>query len=180
MKIKTGLIATACLVTCILTGVLGGCANTVSGRVYTLQQAYDNQIIAYKDLLSIAYYKNGGIVYNEELMSEEFVPEPMAPESLSDELNRSIKQTLVDDRNSNNDSVSISLKNIADCRYYGTYNSAIAFSTLYSENGSDFILDTVEHTEVTEGITFYYSSFSNFFDTQSYHFTSGIFIFVEN
>ncbi len=44
MKIKTGLIATTCLVTCILTGVLGGCANTVSGRVYTLQQAYDNQL----------------------------------------------------------------------------------------------------------------------------------------
>lgn len=44
MKIKTGLIATACLVACILTGVLGGCANTTSGRVYTLQQAYDNQL----------------------------------------------------------------------------------------------------------------------------------------
>ena len=179
MKIKTGLMAAACLVACILTGVLGGCANTVSGMVYTLRQAYDNQIIAYEDLLSIAYYKNGGTVYNEKQMSEDFVPEPMAPESLSDELNRSIKQTLVYDRNSNNSSSSISLKNIADCRYYGTYKGVIAFSTLYSENGSDFILNTVEHTEVIEEITFYYSSFSDYFDTQSYHFTSGIFIWVE-
>ena len=44
MKIKTGRIATACLVTCILSGVLGGCANTVPGRGNTLQQAYDNQL----------------------------------------------------------------------------------------------------------------------------------------
>ncbi|MDE6075037.1 MAG: hypothetical protein K2G26_01215, partial [Clostridia bacterium] len=55
----------------------------ISGEFYTLQEAYDNGYLTLEDLLSIAYYHNGGITGNEELISLDFTPKQKNPECIS-------------------------------------------------------------------------------------------------
>ena len=63
-------------------GMLSGCDNgkdgleTGEGTFYTLQKAYDEGYLTKEEIMSIAYYHNGGRVYNEEIMSEEYTPIP--------------------------------------------------------------------------------------------------------
>ena len=61
---------------CMLAGILAGCAPEASGDFYSLQEAYEAGYLTKEEIMSIAYYHNGGRVYNEEIMSEEYTPIP--------------------------------------------------------------------------------------------------------
>ena len=78
-------------------GMLSGCDNgkdgleTGEGTFYTLQKAYDEGYLTKEEIMSIAYYHNGGRVYNEEIMSEEYTP---IPKNMSITVNITTKQKL--------------------------------------------------------------------------------------
>ena len=69
----------AVLAAAILVATLGcfaGCGPTPSGTFYNLQEAYEGDMLTREELMSIAYYHNGGRQYNEEIMGEEYTPIP--------------------------------------------------------------------------------------------------------
>ena len=72
--------------------VLSGCGNY--GTFYSLTEAYEEGLITYEDLLSIAYYKNGGTRRNETLMGEDYEPIPKEP--LDEEVEWRIKETVAE------------------------------------------------------------------------------------
>ena len=73
----------------ILSVVLVGC-NKNLGKLYTLEEAYDLNLITKDDLKSIAYYFN-------KVESSDFVPKPKSPESISKRNERLIKRTYLRD-----------------------------------------------------------------------------------
>ena len=66
-----------------------------AGTFYTVQEAYDNGWLTQEDVMSIAYYHNGGRTHNEEIMSENYEPTPKTPHVLSDETQLKIKNTAI-------------------------------------------------------------------------------------
>ena len=96
----------------------------ISGEFYTLQEAYDSGYLTREDLLSIAYYHNGGITENEELISHDFTPKQKNSEGISELIKNSIinlyKTTYLSDLKD------VSNKDIIIDQYYGTYNATVA------------------------------------------------------
>ncbi len=126
-------------------------ASLYQGEFYILQQAYDAGWLTQEDLKSIAYYHNGGINGNEEIMGEDYQPQPKTPEVLDKFTERSIKQSYIDnfltDKNAK-----ISGINIED--YYGGYDNyiTIMISDTYSGTTGDINWQTID------GVKFYYNS----------------------
>ena len=113
----------AILLTLTTFGCLGlsGCKKRQAiGKFYTLQEAFDQGFLTENDLKSIAYYNNGGRENNEDKIEGDFVPQPLIPEKISADLQKSIKSDYIyygmDLNNTNNES-KITIK-----RYYGKYN----------------------------------------------------------
>ena len=76
---------------CIL---LVGCSKTKDyGRFYSLKEAYEQDIISYDDLLTIAYYNNGGIKGNESYIPNDFVPQVIET-PLDTEMSQKIRSTI--------------------------------------------------------------------------------------
>ena len=86
---KKKLLAFAFVILTVSLVALSGCGNY--GTFYSLTKAYEEGLITYEDLLSIAYYHNGGIEGNEELMGEDY--EPIAKEPLDENTERKIRET---------------------------------------------------------------------------------------
>lgn len=129
----------------ILLITLVGCTYNY-GEVYTLQEAYEKELLTYDDLLNIAYLNNGGNYYNEDLYPNDF--EPILIDNLSENQIHKIKSTM---SKTNEEYNSYSIK-----AYYGTYNGAIVFkisSFLYN-------IPTVETKENVGGLNFIYPSYN--------------------
>lgn len=62
-----------------------------AGNFYSIGEAYDNGWLTRENIMSIAYYHNGGRNNNEEIMSEDYKPLPKTPEVLSWETQYKIK-----------------------------------------------------------------------------------------
>ena len=141
------------IVTVLFAVLLCSCdyASLYQGEFYILQQAYDAGWLTQEDLKSIAYYHNGGINGNEEIMGEDYQPQPKTPEVLDKLTGRSIKQSYIDnfltDKNAK-----ISGINIED--YYGSYDNYITLmiSDIYSGTTGDISWQTID------GVKFYYNS----------------------
>lgn len=136
----------------LCTGALSGCKMEI-GTFYTLQEAYDTGYLTKEDVMSIAYYHNGGRVYNEDIMNEDYTPIPKAPQELSENVSYKIRETVALDlrhsgiKNAEADGVNI-------VHYYGTYEDAVAVIVKHSyfgDNGdeaidiSDTIADVIFH-----------------------------------
>ncbi len=67
-----------------------GCG-TPKGKLYTLQEAYDSGWLTKDDLMSIAYYHNGGREHNEDIMTEDYAPQPKTPEAIDKATEQGIK-----------------------------------------------------------------------------------------
>ena len=100
----------------------------LAGSFYTLQEAYDNGWLTQEDLMSIAYYNNGGRTDNEEIMSEDYQPAPKTPEVLSESVAKSIKKAWAKRYNGDNTNqatdITEEMVNISE--YYGTYKDCVA------------------------------------------------------
>ena len=88
------------------------------GELLNLREAYDNGDLTEEDLLSIAYY-NQRTRYNEELMGEDYSPQPKDPETLDEKTEKKIVKALkkyVKKECS---------EHITILNYLGTYNNCI-------------------------------------------------------
>lgn len=153
-RIKRGLIAV--LAAAILVATLGcfaGCGPTPSGTFYTLQEAYEGGMLTREELMSIAYYHNGGRQYNEEIMGEEYTPIPKEPAELSAVIVQAIKQTYWNDHFSESNPDKIALSDIST-QYFGCYNGSIAVKLYYD----GMPLSDVIYTKDVYGICFRYTS----------------------
>ncbi|MGM9970789.1 MAG: hypothetical protein ACI35W_00055 [Anaeroplasmataceae bacterium] len=123
--------------------VLTGCSSKTKdyGKFYDLKDAYDNNVISYDDLLSIAYHNNGGREGNEEYIPLEFIPKAI-DNVISKDLKRKIISTKANSAEEY-DSYSIT-------SYYGTYNDAI----IIKMRSSLYEITTDVTTLYVEGIKF--------------------------
>ena len=63
----------------------------LNGEVLNLDDAYELGYISDEDLPSMAYYFNGGREENEDLIPEDFVPQPKNPRELNEAIESEIK-----------------------------------------------------------------------------------------
>ena len=112
----------------LVAGVLGmaGCGPKTYGTFYTLQEAYDNGYLTREDLMSIAYYKNGGRRYNESIMPENYAPIPKDPEELSESTSLRIRSTAAADWNAEYPDDDATAEDFWIDYYYGTYGNCVA------------------------------------------------------
>ena len=105
----------------------GGCGEEEEeiekGFFYTVKDAYGKGLITHEQAMSIAYYHNGGIEYNEEIMDENYTPLPIMPEKLSEKKEISLRLTPYMGYSKPDYS---ELQGIRIDRYYGMYNGCIA------------------------------------------------------
>ena len=120
---------------------IGGCNKNV-GKLYTLEEAYDLNLITKDDLKSIAYYFN-------KLESSDFVPKSKDPQSISNKNERLSKKTYLRDKLKE---PRLSIKKVHIYEYYGTYNGCIALRITDSYNCYDY---HIYEEYVIGGVSFY-------------------------
>lgn len=137
-KIISLLLVPLCLLFCAV-----GCGKndekTKEGNFYTVTEAYEKGYLTREQVMSIAYYHNGGRSHNEEIMNEDYQPLPKLPEKLSEESEKIIKQSYFDrhwkDRDMNYLEELLGKKlEISIEEYDGTYGSCVA--VMMSDNYS--------------------------------------------
>ena len=95
-----------------------------AGAFYTVTEAYELGLLTREHVMSIAYYRNGGTRFNEEIMGKDYVPLPKTPEKLSEKTENAIKQSHLDRYYQGKDYAELSGVRID--KYYGTYNGSVA------------------------------------------------------
>ena len=126
----------------ILSVTLVGC-NKNLGKLYTLEDAYNLNLITQDDLKSIAYYFN-------KLEDTDFVPKPKNPESIDKKTERLIKKTYLRDILKK---PKLSIKKVHIYGYYGTYNGYIALRITDSYNCYDY---NIHEEYIIGGVSFYH------------------------
>lgn len=130
---------------------------TVLAEFYSLQDAYENQLISLEDLKNIAYRYNGGTRYNEEIMADFTPAEKVA---LSEETQSAIKWTRVralrgrkrpDGTYLQPDAT---VEHVRIYGYYGTYNGNVAVMIEDDYSSYDCAMWMIE----VEGVNIYYNS----------------------
>ena len=120
------------------------------GKLYTLQEAFNQGFITENDLKSIAYYNNGGRKNNEDKIAEDFAPQPLNPETIPTDIQKYVKSDYVyyNEKLENTEDVS----KVKINRYYGNYNGAYVLTLCgpfdYIAVINDFSVD---------GYNFYYT-----------------------
>ena len=139
----------------VCAGVFAGCDvgsdnfGKISGAFYTVEEAYEAGYLTREDLMSIAYYHNGGREYNENCMPESYQPAPMQPEEIDTATANAIKDEYIEEFRPDYEATR---EDVFIDHYYGCYNQA--FAVIISDNFSGFpgVIDFVE----IDGVTFYY------------------------
>ena len=126
----------------LLSVTLVGC-NKNLGKLYTLEDAYNLNLITQDDLKSIAYYFN-------KLEDTDFVPKPKNPESIDKKTERLIKKTYLRDILKK---PKLSIKKVHIYGYYGTYNGYIALRITDSYNCYDY---NIHEEYIIGGVSFYH------------------------
>lgn len=101
-------------------------AEKTDGAFYTLQEAYDMGWLMQADLKSIAYYHNGGRIYNEEIMSETYKPFPKTPEVLSNLTESKIKSAAAKEYREKYYIKNAVADDFTIAQYCGTYGDCVA------------------------------------------------------
>ena len=71
--------------------------NAPFGVFVDLQTAYDYGVLTMDDLMSIAYYQNSSDFdseYNQGVIPEDYTPQPKNPETIDEDLQRKMKETM--------------------------------------------------------------------------------------
>ena len=124
------------------------------GAFFSLQEAYDKGWLTQNDLMSIAYYHSGGRLYNEEIMPEDYSPQPKMPEILSDETQLKIKSTAAKEYREEYKITEAEAVGFTINQYCGTYGNCVVvmMRDVYSGTTGEVWTDTVSD------INFYYNS----------------------
>lgn len=135
---------------------MAGCAPRASGTFYSLKEAYEAGYLTYDDVMSIAYYQNGGRRYNESVMDEDYTPQPREPQGLSEKTSLRIRNTAA--HNYRNNIHADAPEAVADdfniIRYYGTYGDCVA--VMMTDNYTGYTQALWEDT-IADIVVFYYN-----------------------
>ncbi|MBD5584055.1 MAG: hypothetical protein HDQ88_03160 [Clostridia bacterium] len=124
----------------------------LQGEFYTLPEAYENGWLTKEDLMSIAYYHNGGTGGNEEVMGENYQPIPKTPQDLSDGVKLAIRVNYCNRYKNIPNTPSINnLADIGISEYCGQYNGSVAVVI-----GSPIAFTAITN-ETVDGVTFYFT-----------------------
>ena len=126
-----------------------------SGAFYTMQGAYDNGYLTKADLMSIAYYHNGGRKHNEEIMDEAYTPAPKTPETLSEVTELLIKRTAAKDYRENHNINNAEASGFTITEYDGTYGDCVAVIMRDDYSGSAGVVEVL--VETIGGVNYYYT-----------------------
>ncbi len=137
-------------------GVLCGCDNGNNseigeGTFYTLQEAYNAGYLTKEEIMSIAYYHNGGRVYNEEIMSEDYKPITKTPQELSEKTVNKIKENAAHEYNSEHDpKIKATADGFTIDQYYGTYGNSIVviITDIYSGSPGIVGIETIANVNL--------------------------------
>ena len=110
------------------------------GTMCSLEEAYERGLMTQDDILSIAYYYNQGTDGNEELMGENYVPNPIVPETLDEERVYQIKRTYLNDILQKPNE---SFEHVTIFRFYGIYRDCFVVSIGYVPQDSDIFADVL-------------------------------------
>ena len=123
----------------------------VTGTFYTVTEAYELGYLTREDVMSIAYYHNGGNYMNEDIMDEYYAPLPMTPERLSAEDEKALINSFY-----NSDSWGLYEDNFTkdDISYWylGTHGNVIAVKIGVKGEA----VSEVVWKEIIDGVTIYY------------------------
>ena len=123
-----------------------------AGEFYFLEDAYDNGWLTQEDIMSIAYYHNRGRWYNEDIMPENYAPQPKMPEVLSDKTQLKIKSVSAKALREFQNIKNAEADDIIITEYYGTYGDCVAVRTRDNYSG----YGTIVFTDLTAGVKFFY------------------------
>ena len=129
---------------------------TAKGEFYSLQQAYDANLISLEDLKNIAYNYNGGSSYNDEIMAD-FTPAEKAPlsvitqKAIKQSHAQSLRETLRPDGTPLIPDASA--EHVTISGYYGTYNGGVA--VMIEDDYSSY--DCAMWMVAVEGVNIYYN-----------------------
>lgn len=140
--------------------LLCSCIPKQKGEFFTLQDAYEQGFISKDELMSIAYYHNGG---NKGITNESYIRTPKSPEALSIDTENAIKETKayylrrkslagLSAKKAKADDVEI-------INYYGTYNNYSAIMMIDTYTVYDESLWEIE----IDGVKFFYNDGNRIF-----------------
>ncbi len=138
------LVITLFLSMCVLSSGCGICGEKAPLGFSDLKRARDIGILTQEDLLSIAYYHNGGREGHETIMPEDYQPKDKNPGTLSEDLENVIKlEYLTQIRQP----TGTTIEDIQIYAYYGAYNGCPAVLVGYNneENQADACVETVDN-----------------------------------
>lgn len=134
---------------------LAGCKGSPPfGEFYSLQGAYEAGILTHDELMSIAYYHNGGTRGNEAIMGEDYVPIPKDPQELSEETSWKICETAAYNYRQEYENTEASADDFKIIRYHGTYGDCVAI--MMTDKFGDY--DTALWTVVVADISIFYNN----------------------
>ncbi len=110
---------------CAVAAIFAGCAPAASGTFYSLKEAYDSGYLTREDIMSIAYYHNGGIQCNEDIMGEDYAPIPKVPSELSEETSKKIRSTAAHGYNKQFSGRNAAADDFSIVEYCGTYGDCV-------------------------------------------------------
>ena len=104
-----------------------------------LETAYEQDLISYDDLLSIAYYRSGSNFFNEDVIDENFIPKEKG--ELSKIKQHQINKAFAIERN-----YRYTIFNFSDYEfyYYGEYNGYIVFSRVYTNGNPGLTIQIID------------------------------------
>lgn len=127
---------------------------TFDGKFYSLREAYANGWLTQSDIMSIAYYHNGGRAYNEEIMSEDYMPSLKTPEVLSAETQLKIKNDAAKDFNEEFNVDYAKAEGIRIDEYCGSYGDCVVLMLRDDYSGEP----GVEWIDSVAEVNIYYNS----------------------
>lgn len=148
-KLLSLLLVPVCLLLCAV-----GCGKndekTEEGNFYTVTEAYEKGYLTREQVMSIAYYHNGGRSHNEEIMSEDYQPLLKTPEKLSEVTDKAIRKNYLEIYLTQEEEATLSDVKLEE--YNGTYNDCVAVMIEATYIG----YPQSTHTEKIDGINIYY------------------------
>ncbi len=155
-KLLSFLLVPVCLLLCAV-----GCGKNdeklEDGKFYTVTEAYESGYLTREQVMSIAYYHNGGREHNEDIMSESYQPLPKAPEKLSEVTDKAIRKNYLEIYLTQEEEATLSDVKLEE--YNGTYNDCVAVMIEATYIG----YPQSTHTEKIDGINIYYKDGNEIF-----------------
>ena len=149
-KLKKRVLTIILVIFIVFTSVFVYAGCSFKYELIELQDAYEQGLIDYDDLLNIAYY-GGYKVFNQGVIDDaNFVPKNIGELSNADEMD--IIKSLLSEYKKKNRKLKFAIENFEISSYFGVYNDYVAFD--YKLKHKDLASLPYERENVVSGLKF--------------------------